>query len=759
MSALKKITLAPYLLFINEKQRFNIFDTAFIFAVKGTLEVEEISRDGSFNTCIPEGEIFSLNSQGIYKLTAKRGSLGCILIFPIQYCEKQIPDLPQILFTIAPKENTSFFKNYYQTAQQNFAKLILLWISENGHSSTFERKALEFLNFNLKYFSELNSENRIISDVIKYIKLNYNRPIDLQNISNNFYLSNSYISRLFSKSTGIKLHNFLSRLRIAEAINILTTTNKDIDFIATEIGFNNTRTFDRLFKKITNLSPSEYRELYGNEKRHLNLSIESNKNIITFLKKYLEAPEYSTSKINSVKKTEYSYSVDFLESNVKRYPQFQLPKVFIIIGNPHQLLRKDVQKQLSEITKSIRPFSICMDLNTNSFSPQKDSNLKTISSIFEVWDEIFNYLTTQNIAPLMIVHEENFIKNIPLFEEFCVHFSNLLNTENSHQNWRFLFKPSESNQTHITSKAFIKFVNLFNKFFTQSKYGISLGNAVREKACLDLLHPIVQSQTSIDFLDYSLNQNDDVDSDKHFLSAENDDQKLKVIKKVLKILKFNAPIYLLNWNTITGQTEFTNGHFFRGALIAKNIIDRLGEIDGIGFWINTEILESANGNKTNGLGISLMHYHNGKRPAFYSLSLLSRLRGQLIFCNNHVLVTTNNDSFELLLLNPTIFDPKLSNNKILLREEEIKLNIILNNLPNSKYRIKKYQFDMLHGALYYLTNSLQTPSGMDKETIDYVSQHATPKLSVYETKTINSLQIAECLTYNAMELFIVKNII
>jgi beta-xylosidase/AraC-like DNA-binding protein len=754
----KELDSAPYLLFINGGQRLTTLGTAFIFSLKGHLKITTSTTNKSNNIDIPEGQISSLNSQNMYKLTAEKNSLGCVLVFPFQYCEELLPDFTQTLFTVSPKENMSTFKKYYQAAQQNFAELILLWLSQSGHSPSFEKKSLDFLTFNLKYFSELNSEKSIITDVITYIKFNYDKKIDLQNISNKFYLSNSYVSRLFSKSTGIKLHDYLSRVRIAAAINKLITTDKSIDFIATETGFNNSRTFGRLFKKITHLSPSKYRELYGNQKKLSNL-VGANKSIIALLNEYSSGTKPHGSKIDYGKKTEYSYLIDCSKKHLQSYKKFQLPKIFVIIGNPNQLLRKDVQEQLSQISNSIGSFKICIDLKAESFLPQKDSTLKPLLSAFEIWDEILNYLMSQNFTPLMSIYEADFNKNLPLFKEFCVHYSNLTNIENVQKNWQFLFKPSDPTSPSKASESFANFVDLFHKYFFKSHYGISLGKIIEKKSCFNLLSSIMKYRIPIDFLDYSLNQNDNLNSQKQFSTINEDDHKLKIIKSVLKTLNINVSIYLLNWNTVTGQTEFTNGHFFRGALIAKTIIDHFGKIDGIGFWINAEILDSTNGNKINGLGISLMHYHNGKRPAFYSLSLLSRLKGQLIFCNRQLLITAENGDFKILLLNPTIFDPNLSCNKAFLKQEEIKINVTLKKITNSKYRIKKYQFDVTHGALYYLTNSLQTPSGMDKETIDYISQHATPKLLVYETLANERLHMSEHLTYNAMVLFIVKAII
>ena len=71
----------------------------------------------------------------------------------------------------------------------------------------------------------------------------------------------SYISRQFKRSYGIGLLEYIHSLRIEEAKRLLANTNKSIKDIATDVGFINSLTLSRSFKRHEGILPSEYRNI------------------------------------------------------------------------------------------------------------------------------------------------------------------------------------------------------------------------------------------------------------------------------------------------------------------------------------------------------------------------------------------------------------------------------------------------------------------------------------------------------------------
>jgi len=69
---------------------------------------------------------------------------------------------------------------------------------------------------------------------------------------------------MFKKITGINFTDYLSRVRIEKAKNLLLNRNLRISEIAYEVGFQSLTHFNRVFKKITGQSPTEYRGQLAN---------------------------------------------------------------------------------------------------------------------------------------------------------------------------------------------------------------------------------------------------------------------------------------------------------------------------------------------------------------------------------------------------------------------------------------------------------------------------------------------------------------
>ena len=72
--------------------------------------------------------------------------------------------------------------------------------------------------------------------------------------------STFYFCKLFKKATGLTFTDYLSRLRIEKAKNLLLNPNLRISEVAYEVGFQSLTHFNRMFRKLTGQSPSAWRE-------------------------------------------------------------------------------------------------------------------------------------------------------------------------------------------------------------------------------------------------------------------------------------------------------------------------------------------------------------------------------------------------------------------------------------------------------------------------------------------------------------------
>ncbi|RKN74187.1 AraC family transcriptional regulator [Paenibacillus ginsengarvi] len=95
--------------------------------------------------------------------------------------------------------------------------------------------------------------------ILRYIHLHYNEPISLSSVSAHFHLHPSYISRMFKEHTGKTVNDYMHELRIARAATLLMASEMSISDICLEVGYDNYRTFARVFREHHQMSPSDYR--------------------------------------------------------------------------------------------------------------------------------------------------------------------------------------------------------------------------------------------------------------------------------------------------------------------------------------------------------------------------------------------------------------------------------------------------------------------------------------------------------------------
>ncbi|MGN1142428.1 MAG: AraC family transcriptional regulator [Oliverpabstia sp.] len=98
-----------------------------------------------------------------------------------------------------------------------------------------------------------------VKHTVNYLAENYQKKIQISDIADYIGISRNYLSICFKNEMGISPHEYLTRLRIEKAQNLLKNTNLSIQAISTLVGYTDSLAFSRIFKKKTNLSPKEYR--------------------------------------------------------------------------------------------------------------------------------------------------------------------------------------------------------------------------------------------------------------------------------------------------------------------------------------------------------------------------------------------------------------------------------------------------------------------------------------------------------------------
>lgn len=99
-----------------------------------------------------------------------------------------------------------------------------------------------------------------LSGVINYLNQNYNYPLKLKDILKHTNYSKNHLERLFKSRMNMTIKDYISRLRLRKAQELISTTNMYYKEVATKVGLSDYRSLVYLFQTSLGITPTEYRE-------------------------------------------------------------------------------------------------------------------------------------------------------------------------------------------------------------------------------------------------------------------------------------------------------------------------------------------------------------------------------------------------------------------------------------------------------------------------------------------------------------------
>lgn len=122
------------------------------------------------------------------------------------------------------------------------------------------KQAMPFLRLETLSTKEQTRRERIAREAKHFIESHYAEPLNLNIVSESVFLSPSYFSSLFREYTKFTFSEYLTRVRIEKAKGLLERLDLNITEVAEKVGYEDFNYFSQVFKKLTGLSPSEYRK-------------------------------------------------------------------------------------------------------------------------------------------------------------------------------------------------------------------------------------------------------------------------------------------------------------------------------------------------------------------------------------------------------------------------------------------------------------------------------------------------------------------
>lgn len=99
-----------------------------------------------------------------------------------------------------------------------------------------------------------------LKKAVEYISLHFSENLNLNSLAKMVYLSPNYFSVIFKETMHMTLFNYIQKIRVQNACQILKTTDTGIAEIAVSCGFNSVSYFNKIFREWMDCSPGEYRK-------------------------------------------------------------------------------------------------------------------------------------------------------------------------------------------------------------------------------------------------------------------------------------------------------------------------------------------------------------------------------------------------------------------------------------------------------------------------------------------------------------------
>lgn len=231
-----------------------------IFVIEGNMTAE--IRDKRYH--LKKEDLILMNSGVTHSLEASQDTIFCCVRYSYE-----------ILSEVMENENCIFTCNSVNDTERNYEELrkicreLMYQYVKQTHSTQCLLKSLLFklldclienyrLDSNMENMSKADNDVRL-QQIFQYVSRNFRYSLSLSELAERMFVSTATLSRFFKKQTGIYFADYVKNVRVRYAMQELLYSDSNITKIAVDCGFSNPSVFNKAFRDIYGLSPSDYR--------------------------------------------------------------------------------------------------------------------------------------------------------------------------------------------------------------------------------------------------------------------------------------------------------------------------------------------------------------------------------------------------------------------------------------------------------------------------------------------------------------------
>jgi len=247
-----------------------------VYVDSGVVEIDANGKQITLN----QGEIIFHKPNEFHTLRADKKTASNVFVISfvcssesMKFFNRKTMSVPSKL----KKHISSIIEEYNETFVPMSSQDIKLEIKENppiGSQQMIRTYLEQFLILlirheqdkrNLRVFPSRESmENHLVSQMMQFIDENIYKSISVSQICKNLSYSRTYLAKIFKQTTDYTILEYILIQKIKEAKKLIREGNLNFAQISDKLSFENPHYFSRVFKRITNMTPTDYKKSVKN---------------------------------------------------------------------------------------------------------------------------------------------------------------------------------------------------------------------------------------------------------------------------------------------------------------------------------------------------------------------------------------------------------------------------------------------------------------------------------------------------------------
>lgn len=574
---------------------------------------------------------------------------------------------------------------------------------------------------------EKGFDESLIQEMTRYIHLNYQSAVKLEDLAEHFFLSTAYVSRFFKKKLGINFTKYLTDIRLNEAVRRLETTDKTLTWIAMDCGFPNLVSFNTAFKNKYNMSPKEYRaslpRLQAEEQAESVVSSQAEFQLLEYFEESKNLIEDDYEEMEQIEADTSRYTI--LTKNWNK---------MINIGGVSLLLQKEMQDHIVFLCKTLG-FEYVRIWDLYEKRMHINAGSKSGKYNFNRLDTCLDFLTEHNIRPYLELGFKPFIL-LKDFEEYTFDEEREIPFQEPEEYGDFIRKLLR----HLINRYSLREVSswifevwcdprwfpggdgfLYISYFEQAyravkevsphskvggaydrSYGIIFFEKFIQQWSVRNIQPDFFSIYCFESIIADITPEKagkltyDAEAKRNFRIEEY----LEQWKQVLMRHGMMMPVYSSEWGFTVINANVMNDSKFKGAYMMKKIMSLYQKLELLGYWFGTDLFVDEDDAPMLLNGRCGLITHQGIcKPAYWAMRMMNRLENYLLKKTENAMVTM--DEFGSYVIACHNFK-ELDIQYYVQQEREVAIESIPHLYENNKNLILKISIAGVRNGTYHV---------------------------------------------------------